>query len=228
MQLNIVVYKYRIGLINMIAVLTGDLVNSTKMPNEKYTNVIDRIKSQPQAANKKYQAIGEVYRGDEFQIQYPDPIHALKSTLLIKLALHLSNFSSKPIQCTLSLAYGPHNIYDDKPNTSSGPVFIESGRALEKSQRGELSLCFTQDSTNAELQLLTQFLSHLLNRLTKTQAQLLYKYIDNDFAEHKKISEITGTTRQNISNRLGNIGAFLVRDYMNTINQKVTLLRDNS
>ncbi len=212
----------------MIAVLTGDLVNSTKMSNETYSDVIKSLKSFLNEANEKYDAIGEIYRGDEFQIQYPDPVYALKSTLLIKLALHLSRFSPKPIQCTLSLAYGSHNIYAEKPNTSSGPVFIESGRGLEKTQRGELSVRFDHESDECEINLLTQFLNHLLNRLTKTQAELLYKYIESSFAEHKKIADITGTTRQNISNRLGNIGAFLVRDYMKVINKKVMLLRGNN
>ncbi len=212
----------------MIAVLTGDLVNSTKMSNETYSDVIKSLKTFLNEANKKYNATGEIYRGDEFQIQYPDPVYALKSTLLIKLALHLSKFSPKPIQCTLSLAYGSHHVYDEKPNTSSGPVFIESGRGLEKTQRGELSLRFEHEIDDCEIKLLTQFLNHLLNRLTKTQAELLYQYIESDFAEHKKIADITGTTRQNISNRLGNIGAFLIRDYMEVINKKVIQLRGNN
>lgn len=212
----------------MIAVLTGDIVNSTKMSNETYSDVIKSLKAFLNEVNEKYDAIGEIYRGDEFQIQYPDPVYALKSTLLIKLALHLSRFSPKPIQCTLSLAYGSHNIYDEKPNTSSGPVFIESGRGLEKTQRGELSIRFSHESDECEINLLTQFLNHLLNRLTRTQAELLYQYIESSFAEHKKIADITGTTRQNISNRLGNIGAFLVRDYMEVINKKIILLRGNN
>ncbi|MCH2057495.1 MAG: hypothetical protein MK214_12990 [Thalassotalea sp.] len=212
----------------MIAVLTGDIVNSTKMSNETYSEVIKNLKDFLNEANEKYNAIGEIYRGDEFQIQYPDPVYALKSTLLIKLALHLSEFSPKPIQCTLSLAYGSHNIYSEKPNTSSGPVFIESGRGLEKTQRGELSVRFGHESDECEINLLTQFLNHLLKRLTKTQAELLCKYIESNFAEHKKIADITGTTRQNISNRLGNIGAFLVRDYMEIINKKVVRLRGNN
>ncbi len=212
----------------MIAVLTGDIVNSTKMSNEIYSGVIKSLKTFLNEANEKHGAIGEIYRGDEFQIQYPDPLCALKSTLLLKLALHLSKFSPKPIQCTLSLAYGSHNVYDDKPNTSSGPVFIESGRGLEKTQRGELSLRLEHQSDEFEIKLLTQFLNHLLSRLTKTQAELLYQYITSNFAEHKKIADITGTTRQNISNRLGNIGAYLVRDYMAAINKKVTLLRGNN
>jgi hypothetical protein len=215
----------------MIAVLTGDLVNSTKMSDSTYTKVIHHLKNLLHDVNDKYGAIGEVYRGDEFQIQYPTPESALKSTLLIKLALHLSEFSDKPIQCTLSLAYGDYGVYDKKPNTSSGPVFIQSGRGLEKTPRGELSLHFDEETSDSEINeklntedqiaLLTQFLNHLLNRLTKTQAQLLYQYIDNDFAEHKKMAELTGTSRQNISNRLSNIGAFLVKDYINVINNNI-------
>ena len=86
---------------------------------------------------------------------------------------------------------------------------------------------FEHETGEDEVKLLTQFLNHLLNRLTKTQAELLYQYIESSFAEHKKIADITGTTRQNISNRLGNIGAYLVRDYMTVINKKITL-RDNT
>ena len=209
----------------MIAVLTGDIVNSTKMPNQTYIKVINSLEDFLREVNIKFNATGEIYRGDEFQIQYPDPIYALKSALLIKLALHISKFSPKPIQCTLSLAYGDHEIYAKKPNTSKGSVFIKSGRGLKKTQRGELSLRFDKEADNNEVILLTQFLNHLLNRLTKTQTELLYQYIESDFAEHKKIADITGTTRQNISNRLSNIGAFLVRDYMEVINNKVELPR---
>lgn len=212
----------------MIAVLTGDIVNSTKMSNETYSEVIHSLKGFLREVKQKYHAIGEIYRGDEFQIQYPDPICALKSTLLIKLALHLSKFSQKPIQCTLSLAYGSYDIYDKKPNTSSGPVFIESGRGLEKAQRGELLLNFEQKHHRDDIKLLNQFLNHLLNKLTKTQAELLYQYIESDFSEHKKLADLTGTTRQNISNRLANIGAFLVRDYITVINKQVILLKESS
>ena len=226
----------------MIAVLTGDIVNSTKMSKQVYADVIKSLKGFLQDVNTNYAAAGEIYRGDEFQIQYPIPADALKSTLLIKLALHLSEHSTKPILCTLSLAYGDYDTYDEKPNTSTGPVFIESGRRLSKTQRGELSIHFKQvkaqsttqqsaqdqDDILALTKLLTDFLNHLLNRLTKTQAQLLYQYIEHDFPDHKKMAEITETSRQNISNRLSNIGAYLVRDYIELINNKIALIGDNN
>jgi hypothetical protein len=67
----------------MIAVLTGDIVNSTKMSNKTYSEVIYSIKGFLREVKQKYHAIGKIYRGDEFQIQYPDPICALRSTLLL-------------------------------------------------------------------------------------------------------------------------------------------------
>ncbi|MDC2887723.1 MarR family transcriptional regulator [Psychrosphaera algicola] len=212
----------------MIAVLTGDIVNSTKMSKETYSEVIKQLTSLLQDVNVQFNAVGEIYRGDEFQIQYPNPLDALKSTLLIKLALHLATFSEKPIQCTLSLAYGEYDIYADKPNTSSGSVFVASGRGLQKTSRGELSLLLEQDLDESELNLLTQFLNHLLNRLTKTQATLLYQYIENDFTDHKTMAELTATTRQNISNRLSNIGAYLIKEYIENVNRKIEYLKEKS
>lgn len=206
--------------IKMIAVLTGDLAHSTKMPTHIYTQTIELLQLQLTKVNDVYGANGEVYRGDAFQIQYPTLTNALKSTLLIKLALYTADFSDLPIAITLSLAYGEYDIYDKKPNTSSGPVFIASGRGLENTARGDLSLSLPEKNQN-EIKLLTQFLNHLLNRLTKTQAQLLSLYIERDFPEHKEMAKITGTTRQNISNRLSNIGAFLIRDYIKTIHTKI-------
>jgi predicted DNA-binding protein YlxM (UPF0122 family) len=207
----------------MIAVLTGDLVNSTKMSQEQYTKVLNNLKGLLKQTAAKYNANGEIYRGDEFQIHYPDPAQAIKSTLLIKLALYLSSVTPKPLHCTLSLAFGHFDTFDSKPNTSSGPVYISSGRGLGKTPRGELSLHFEQQSVTDDIHLATNFLNHLINRLTKSQAELLFQYIENDFAEHKKIAQLTGTTRQNISNRLSNIGAFLVKDYITTINKKLML-----
>ncbi len=208
----------------MIAVLTGDLVNSTKMTSSTYSQVTKQLQSLLNDANNKFLAIGEIYRGDEFQIQYPTPLYALKSVLLIKLALHFSAASTKPIQCSLSLAYGNHDIYDTKPNTSSGPVFIASGRGLDKTPRGELSLSFEAQHNRDKTLLLTKFLNHILNRLTKSQAELLYQYIQHDFTDHSTMAEITTTSRQNISNRLSNIGASLVKDYMKAINEQVALI----
>ncbi|OHU88464.1 MULTISPECIES: hypothetical protein [Pseudoalteromonas] len=205
----------------MIAVLTGDLVNSSKMKPNTYTEAISILKSIMRLADERYGAKGEIYRGDEFQIQFPNPSHAIGCTLLLKLALHCAPQTDKPILSTLSLAYGEQTLHSNSPTTATGPVFIESGRGLNKTPRGDLTIRFA-GNVSEEMQLLTGFLSHQLNKMTKTQAELLYTYIINDFPDHQKIAEITKTSRQNISNRLSSIGATLIRDYIGVVNQRVT------
>lgn len=210
----------------MIAVLTGDIVNSTKMSNQLYQATLEKLKDLLQQVNTQLQASGDIYRGDEFQIQYPDPLSAIKSALSIKLSLYLSSTTQRPIQSTLSLAYGDYEILAEKPNTSSGAVFIKSGRELANTAKGNLSLNFSssENTTNhidPEIKLLTDFLNHQLNKLTHSQAVLLYQYLETDFAEHKILAAITQTSRQNISARLNSMGAYLVRDYIKLINKKV-------
>lgn len=205
----------------MIAVLTGDLVRSTKMSEQEYLDAISGLKQLMLEAKSKHQAAGDIYRGDGFQIQFPEPQFALEYALIIKLALQGASISQKPVMCTLSLAYGRYQTLSEKPNTSMGQVFIDSGRNLEATSRSDITLSIEQNTEYPELDLLTDFLSHLINKLTKSQSELLCQYIQSGYAEHKEIAKMTGTSRQNISNRLSSIGAFLVRDYIELINNKV-------
>lgn len=217
----------RVYRIMNLAVLTGDIVSSTKMPATEYQLVINRLQRLIDQADEHFSASGQIFRGDAFQLHYTDIAQALKSTLLIKLGLYITEQVPSPVQCTLSLAYGKGLVKNESPNTSSGPVYITSGRELENTASGDLSVHISNFDAQNELTLLTQFLNHLLNRLTKTQAELLYQYVMSDFAEHKKLAELTGTTRQNISNRLANIGATLVENYCQLINQYVATIKGN-
>lgn len=205
----------------MIAVLTGDVVHSSKMSTTQYSQTIETLKQLISAEKQKNSASGDIYRGDEFQLQYSKPEYALQSALIFKLSL----------PCTLSLAYGKYEVFNDSPSTSSGPVYVESGKSLDKANRGDLIVSLSQDTSVLQntcpptqfhpngLLLLNNFLAHTLNSLTKSQSELLLAYIKNGFPEHKVLAELTGTSRQNISNRLSSMGAHLVRDYVNYINE---------
>lgn len=206
----------------MIAVLTGDIVRSTKMTESQYQKVIQLLREQISILKDTGGAQGQQYRGDEFQVQFSRPEEALKQTILLKLQLVISPVLHEPVSCTLSLAYGKHSVMDASPGGSTGPVYITSGRQLDSSPREALLVTFSEQFEDPTLQLLTTCISHQLNKLTHSQAELLYLYIDTNFTEHQKLADKLGTSRQNISNRLSSMGAHLIRDYIQLINQKLT------
>ena len=192
----------------MIAVLTADLVHSTKLTTQEVVEVTEWLENYFRTHLENTSA--SIYRGDEFQIIFKDPKDALYQVLLLKLKLQ-SEFEWNQA-CTMSIAYGNADLLTETPHTSQGPVFVASGRNLEKTKRGEISIVSPQLKTDTS-QLLLKYVNHQLSKLTDSQLELLLTYFEKRFPEHKELAAITGTSRQNISNRLSAMGADLLRDF---------------
>ena len=192
----------------MIAVLTADLVDSTKLNTSELVQVTDWLENY--FNRHLINARGSIYRGDEFQVIFNEHQSAIYQTILLKLKLQ-NEFEWKQL-CTMSLAFGEATLLADTPQISQGPVFVTSGRGLEKTKRSEIVLHNAQLTTKADT-LLLKYVNHQLNKLTTTQIELLITYFENHFPEHKELALLTDTTRQNISSRLSAMGADLLRDF---------------
>ena len=192
----------------MIAVLTADLVDSTKLNTSELVQVTDWLENY--FDRHLSNAHSSIYRGDEFQVIFNEYQSATYQTILLKLKLQ-NQFQWKQL-CTMSLAFGEATLLADTPQTSQGPVFVTSGRGLEKTKRGEITLHDAQLTTRADT-LLLKYVNHQMNKLTTTQIELLITYFENHFPEHKELALLTDTTRQNISSRLSAMGADLLRDF---------------
>ena len=144
----------------------------------------------------------------------------------IKLFLN-SQLDSQAVNCTQSLAYGDGEYVPGKPGISTGPVFTQSGRGLEKLKSGDFSVLCGENNIQLSVALMCQQLSYILNRLSKKQAALLYTYVSMDFPLHQHIAELEDTSRQNISERLKAAGADLLPPFIEFINTQNTI-RDDS
>ena len=195
----------------MIAVLTAELVSSTKLQPNELTKVTKWLESYFSNISCDDNIQASLYRGDEFQLVFKNHRSALLHSLLIKLKLQIE--FNWPQHCTMSLAFGVSDSMTNSPATSQGPVFISSGRGLSKTKRGELSIHFSEDEDEFK-NLLLKYVNHQLNKLTITQVELLTLFIENEFPEHKELAKITNTSRQNISNRLSAMGADLIKEFL--------------
>ncbi|RYV01600.1 hypothetical protein SOPP22_14610 [Shewanella sp. OPT22] len=195
----------------MIAVLTADLVNSTKLEPKDLVKTTTWLQDYFAQNLKAPQTLSAIYRGDEFQLVFRKPQQALYETLLLKLKLKLAFPWNQ--DCTMSLAYGHADVITDGPQTSQGPVFVTSGRNLNKTKKGDVLISSPVQSSKTYT-LLLKLINHQLEKLTRSQVELLTTYIENKFPEHKELALTTGTSRQNISNRLSAIGADLIKEFV--------------
>ncbi|WP_018981742.1 nucleotidyl cyclase domain-containing protein [Salinimonas chungwhensis] len=205
----------------MIAVLNADLVGSTRLTPEDYTQTIADIEDYLQGLKHQHNVIYSLYRGDEFQVAFEHPEAAVTTLLKLKLWLASANLSH-PLQSTISLAYGPGELTGEDPGKANGETFILAGRTLDKMRPGQLAINLLHKETPA-LTVICQQLSYILNRLNTSQTTLLYDYVYEDFPTHQNLADKLATSRQNISERLSAAGADLLPgfiDYMNNLIQQ--------
>ncbi|GBL02873.1 hypothetical protein [Glaciecola sp. KUL10] len=196
----------------MIAVLTADLVNSSQLDKQAYVKVIQFLKLLLSELVEEENISFEISRGDSFQIVFTNPVIALRLSLLIKFAL-LSGRYSESIKVTQSLAVGEFEHLTNKPGESSGAVFINSGRGLDNTAKGNLSLHSTILNQQG-FHLATQFLNHHLTQLSKKQAEVSYFFLKHKYPEQGIIASELKITRQNVATHLKRAGADLIKTFI--------------
>lgn len=205
----------------MIAVLTGDIVDSTKMSPGDYQTTIEMFKYNIQYFAQHFAASGEIYRGDSVQICFKQPQYAMKSAVLLKMCLLQSPATTKPIAVTLALGLGEASVTGATPGVSQGSAFIYSGRGLDNANSGELCLHAENLQIQEKLGLATKFLNHLLSSLTRKQARVLYHYVLLNYPTHQKLADQLHTSQQNVTKHLSRIGASLVEEYLLFFEQQI-------
>jgi len=135
----------------MIAVITGDIINSTANTQflEKLQQVLKDISCQFNIGEKN----AEIYRGDSFQLILDDPQYALLVAMLIRAGLksttYYENFP-QPFDAKIAIGIGSVTSLGKKPGESSGEAFLTSGRKLDELQDKKYNMALKTDNKVSE------------------------------------------------------------------------------
>jgi len=201
---------------NLIAVETSDLVGSTSIPADQLALTMASLKKCLGNIQTEQDSLIEFYRGDAFQIMYPNAVSSLRSSLLLKLFM-LSTLNV-PVNITQSLALGFISTPVTSLHDRMDDVFVQSGRKLDSVNSAELGVYV--ESFNRASYLSLAFLNRILAGLSAKQALVIYWYIKHDFPEQKKIASLLDMSRQNVN-------AHLLRGNADLIKQFIYYFEDN-
>lgn len=182
----------------LIAVETSDIVGSTKLSAKQLSDAINALRKFVYETQLSTGLVAEFYRGDAFQIMYPNASSSFKNLLLLKLfMLSQLDFSVKISQ---SLAIGDISIPISSLHDRMDEVFIVSGRKLASVNKGDIGIQANSFVEGDYIAL--AFLNRIIEGLSAKQALVLYWYIKADFPEQKKIATQLNMTRQNVNAHL--------------------------
>jgi hypothetical protein len=162
------------------AVLTGDIVNSTKLERaieKKLFKALQHILS-------PYPF--EFYRGDSFQAYIKDPVISLHIALLCRtLAISMTRKQAAPSDVRVSLGIGQVLAPVRTLHSAKGEAFILSGRAFDEIQltRTRLSIVTADPLANTGLQVMADYINSMYAKMTAKQAEVILELLQGKTQE---------------------------------------------
>jgi hypothetical protein len=157
------------------AVLTGDIVNSTKLIPEKEKDIIERLTN---TLLKDY--LYEFYRGDSFQIFVERPEHALSLALACRtLAIQFTEKTEMDFDMRISIGIGEVSLPLQHLGTAKGAAFLLSGREFDTLKEKGRRLIMVSGDRKADIgfEVMSDYLDSIFKKMTAKQADVIFELL---------------------------------------------------
>lgn len=157
------------------AVITADIVNSTKLSGMEHKKLIKNLGVV--FHDHRY----EFFRGDSFQVFIKTPGEALQVLMKARTtAMKIAGSSAPTADIRASIGIGNVKLPVSSFQTAVGDVFILSGRAFDKMTKDSRLIILCEEkyrAINSGLKVISQFIDYLFQRLTLKQAVVVYELL---------------------------------------------------
>ncbi|GGP76878.1 hypothetical protein [Shewanella ulleungensis] len=169
-----------------IAVIVGDVVDSTKLTSTQFEQLLERIKSIQALICEGHSANAHsIERGDEFQSVVHDIENALRYTIIYRIGIKALG---KAFDSRISFAIAAHAELRESVSESMGPAFVLSGRGLNALKNDRLLFSSDNVVLTEYFDLLFKYLDKQLTELTSRQCEVMLPMLQT--LEDLSISEL--------------------------------------
>ncbi len=189
----------------MQAVITGDLIDSTKYTSEELDTILDTVNQEFEYFRSAHDTDFKLFRGDSFQGIVLDPTIALDLVIAIKTAVNKIPIKNKKISglpdFRIAIGIGTINLKRESILESNGEAFQFSGKALDtmKGDYPRLLLKTADDDLNDEFNVHFSLLDSVTSKWSMSSAEVIY-YLHKGYKE-VKIAETLGINQSAVNHR---------------------------
>lgn len=180
-------------------IITGDIVDSTLIPNEWKANINDLLDKVISDFATQSAASIEMFRGDSFQIIVEQASATLAIGIAVRAALRAHTPEGlAPWDARISIGIGEVSFESESILTSDGEAFRLSGREFDVLGKRRIAITTTDEAVNAEMKLTTAFADEMITKWTIRQAEVVYAGLKGD-ASQKDLAESLGMKLSNFN-----------------------------
>lgn len=181
----------------MIAVLTGDIKNSTAHSSALWLpllkGALDHYGKEP--------SDWEIYRGDSFQLKTA-PEMALEASIHIKASLK----QIRHMDVRIAIGLGKQSYRAEKLTESNGEAFVNSGQCFETLKKYSLAIKGPDDRLDHHINLLLELALLTMDHWTPAQAKTVKTALEHPQMNQNQLASLLKKSQGNISEELKKAG----------------------
>ncbi|AZQ57921.1 hypothetical protein EJ994_03555 [Maribacter sp. MJ134] len=179
----------------MIAIITGDIINSENYPSSEWIPILKEYFSRFGTSPM----VWEIYRGDEFQLKVNQE-NALFTAIQIKAILK----SIKGLDVRMGIGIGLETFTGSGVSESNGPAYQRSGRKFDslKESKVNLSIATGDESHDKTINLMLKLALDFMDNWSVVSAEIVTMILDNLEASQKELALKLGIKQSAVSQRL--------------------------
>ena len=201
----------------MIAVITGDIINSesadTKVWITSLKNLLSTWGTSPQT--------WEIYRGDEFQIKC-NINEVFSHALAIKSLLK----TQENLDVRLAIGIGNENYSSEKITESNGTAYINSGRLLDdmKANGYNMAVKTLNDSADRDLNIVLKWASKEFDRWSVATSEIVFEMLTSEEKTQENLAKKFNISQSSVSQRLKRASFDLILETDQYFRKKISQL----
>lgn len=193
----------------MIAVISGDLIKSQKIPQQEYDAMLYQLDQSLRFIANRFDADYTIYRGDAMQLQLATPDTVCCAAILLYLQMKAANYELRQ-----SLAIGKVDNPRADIKTATGSAYTLSGRGLDNMGHQRLILQIDNQPLDEGFLLNIELIEVLLEKMSQKQANALFYYFTAEHNNHAELAKELATSRANVTKLLNLAHYQLIERFM--------------
>lgn len=177
----------------MIAVLTGDIINSRSEHSGEWLSLLKEVLRAYGSEPLEW----EVFRGDSFQLMVLAE-QALSAALHIKAAIK----QIQGLDVRVGIGLGDHSFQAHKITESNGSAFVNSGICFEGLKKNTVAILTGSSDFDERINLMLTLAALTINQWTTTVAEAVKNALENPNWNQSQLAELLQKSQSSISEAL--------------------------
>ena len=177
----------------MVAVITGDIINSRAEPANQWLPMLKKILKKYGKNPQQW----EIYRGDSFQLLLAPEV-ALHAVFQIKAGIK----QLKELDVRMAIGIGEQDHKAQKISESNGTAFIRSGECFENLRKHNLRILTGDPAKDEIFNLLFSLALLTMNNWSSTVAETISLFLQNPEKSQTELAKKLNKSQSSLSEAL--------------------------